>query len=842
MKESKEKRTPFMAKVFLSILLNDEEYREFTGDVDEIYKSKSEQESKIRAILWYWSRIIESMPSILSDNFNRRIDMFKHYFKIAIRNFQRHKFYSFINISGLAIGIAVFIFIVSFVHNELSHDGFHENLDRIYQIGLDWHNGTPRPLAELLKSNFPEIEETARLRNNYQSNVFKYRDRVFKITDTYFADGSLFNVFSFKIIKGDPENPFRDLYSIILTEDESEKIFGEADPIGQIINYNNRWDLTVTAVVENPPASSFIFFNALLTSEFLESVPLESVNWGHSSSQTFLLLSQNTDDSDLQEKMKTRLTQMFSRDVPVALRPMKSLYFDIYRGGRFKHGNMANVYIFSAIAVIIIILACSNFINLSVARSTARAKEVGISKVVGSFRGNLIKQFLSESVILCLVAAVFASLIVFLFKQEFFNLIGGKIEIFLLNNIVYIFLLLAGTVLIGLISGFYPAFHLSAFKPVEVIQGQRTKGVKGALLRKILIGFQFTMSIILIFGTITVNRQLNYINSMDLGIDKNHVIWMDLNASFRTTFNTFKEKLQQNSNIKKMSISNFTKPGIESKWGGNINGQQQDFNIYIADANFVQTMGLEIINGRDFSEDMATDAGQSVLLNETAVKKFGFENPIGQTFNNFRIIGVVKDFYFQSLHFEIAPLVILNNLRQCSILNIKISSDNINETISFIEETWQEFSPNFPFEFHFFDESIEQLYLSEKKFKNIFLYFSAFAIFIACLGLFGLTSYITAQKTREIGIRKVVGASVYKIVLYLMKESILMVIISCIIAWPVSWYIMNRWLQNFAYRSGIGIIILFYSLVFALIIAVVSVSYQTIRAARANPVDSLRYE
>ncbi|MFC1724967.1 ABC transporter permease [candidate division KSB1 bacterium] len=835
----------FAVKIFKK-LYPDNGHFTLIGDIEEEYKNIFFTRGLLTARLWYLFQLVRSVFSSFFNKIYWGFIMFKNFLKTALRNMRRQKGYSFINITGLSISIAVFIFIMSFVWNELRYDKFHKNVDKIYQFGFEWHNGTAVPLAGWLQQNFPEIEGTVRFRNNYHSQLFKYEGNLFKVKNIYFADQSIFDVFSFKLLEGTSSAPLSEPYSIVLTESESKKMFGTENPLGKTIIYDNRWNFTVTGILEDLPSNSSFDFDALFSFSSLDKVTTENTGWNHSSSQTYVLLPEDYDKTVFEGKVQAFIKdidrqQGRDREVNVYLRELSGQYFDIERGGRFNHGSRSNIYIFTAVSFIILLIACNNFINLSVARSAARANEVGLRKVFGSFRNQLIKQFLSESVLFSLTAAVLACILVQFLKPVFHNLIGSNIEIDFFGNPLFIIVIFCGSLLVGIIAGYYPAVHLTSFQPVEVLQGKISKGTKGNLLRKSLIIFQFTMSIILIFGTLTISRQLNFINNRDLGFTKDRLIWFDMSPDIQKSFGTFREKLQNNPGIEKVSATRFTKPGIESKYKTRIKEEEFDYNVFMVDADYIETMGLTMVDGRNFSKEI-TVAERSVILNETAVREFGLEDPVGKVIQGAVIIGVVRDFYFQSLHHEIEPLALIHNPPACNIVNARISSGNISETISFIENTWRELSPDYPLEYNFYDESFDSLYNSDKKFRRIFFYFSLIAIFIAGLGLYGLTSYVTAQRTKEIGIRKVLGASIPKITVLLSKEFLYLVIFACVIALPAAYYLMHNWLQNFAYRADISVTVFLFSVLISIGIALLTVSYHSIKAARSNPVDSLRYE
>jgi putative ABC transport system permease protein len=551
-------------------------------------------------------------------------------------------------------------------------------------------------------------------------------------------------------------------------------------------------------------------------------------------------------ESKLAQFMYSRYTgydqwsQSRKDNVKFSLRPFKSLYFDADRGGAMLHGNIQNVTIFTAIAFFVLCIAVINFINLSTATASIRGREVGIRKVLGTSRGQLIRQFLAESVFLIFMSSMIAIILVALTKERFFGLIGKHIEFgYLVSPFVFLVFILS-TVFIGLISGLYPSIYLSAFQPADVLQRKTRKGSKGRIFREALIIVQFTISIILIIGTFVVGSQLEFIRNRDLGFDKNQVLWFEANDSLQKKVNVLKAKLREHPGVEQVATSNYTKPGIRSMWGQSWKDRQMDLDVFLVDSDYVKTMGLDIVEGRNFLSE--SDKGRAYILNESAVKEFGMDSPVGEIVGRSTVVGVVKDFHFRSLHHEIGPLLLAYQSDTNPIVNVRISKENINQTVADIKRTFDELAPGEPFDYHFFDESFDALYQREHQFEQLFLAFSILAILIACLGLFGLAAFMAEQRTKEIGIRKVLGASAGNVALLLSKEFVKWVVLANVIAWPVAYYAMAKWLANFAYRTGIEVWVFVVSGLFALLIALVTVSTKALRAAAANPTDSLRYE
>jgi len=851
MENRKEKvKLPGIANWILRRIISQKIQDGALGDFDEIYFAMAKDRGSFQAKLWYWGQVLKSLPSFLYDSVYWRMSMLKNYLKITFRSIQKNKIHYFINITGLSIGLVVFIFITSYVLNEVNHDDFHGNRDRIYQIGTGWHNGTPGPMAELLKSQFPEILSTVRFRFNYGEKNFKYQGKNYKIERAYFVDPTVFEVFGFPVLQGNLDTALDSPFSIVLTKSEAEKIFGERDPIGEVLNVEGQ-DLEVKGVIDDVPQNSTIQFRALISFETLDRISPGLINNINSMLfQTYLLVPENHEPAEIELKMSQFLYSKYNgydqwpqslRDrVRFSLRPFESLYFDRDRGGSMIHGNIQNVYIFSAVALFVLCIAMINFVNLSTATASVRAKEVAMRKVLGSSRSQLLKQFLSESIFLVFGAAILGCILVNMLRSRFFELIGKRIEFEYMFNPAVLLLFVVCAVFIGLISGIYPALYLSSFQAANVLHGRSQKGSKGGLFRKTLIIVQFTVSIVLIVGTLMVGRQMDYIRNRDLGFDKNQVLWFDMSDSLRKKTEALKTKLREHPSIQSVATSNFTKPGVRSMWGQTWNEKQMDIDVFLVDPDYIETMGLKIVEGRNFLK--GSDRNRAYILNESAVQEFGMNSPVGETVSRNTIVGVVKDFHFRSLHHEIGPLLLAYQMDANPIVNVRLSTENVSQTIAFIKVTCNELVPGCPFEYHFFDESFEALYQRELKFERLFFFFSAFAIFIACLGLFGLASFMAEQRTKEIGIRKVLGASVGSVVMLLTREFTKWVVLANVIAWPIAYFAMTRWLQNFAYRISTEVWVFVAAGLIALFIALLTVGAKAIKAAVSNPADSLRYE
>ena len=804
--------------------------------------------------------------------------MVKNYIKIAIRNIIKHKGFSAINIIGLAIGIACSILILVFVSHELSYDNYHEKAERTYRIAVRAKIGDTKinqtysssETFRRLLEDFPEIEVGVKFLNVGRTPIvlgeeIYYEERFFAVDSTFF------DVFSIPLIQGDPKKVLADPNSMVISKDTSLKYFGTTDAVGKILRADFSYgpssvDFEITGVSENMPGNSHFHYDLLASSATFPTF-INNTGWSSNNFITYVVLKEGTTQLWFDEKLKefTRKHMGAERfDAWVAkgnfweyfLQPITRIHLTSDLNGEFEaNGNETYVYIFSAISIIILLIACINFMNLSTAKSSLRAKEVGMRKVVGSGRSRLVLQFLSESVLLSYIALALGIGIFIILFPLYENLIGKQLNIQYLDSFVVIPLVLALGLIVGVISGSYPAFFLSSFKPIAALKGNKSSGRGGSWLRNVLVIFQFTISIFLIIGTLAVNQQLKFFQNKKLGFDKEQVLVVNNPGSLRDNVDPFKEELRKYSSIIDVSGSN-TLPGKSfSNIGFGAEGVENfTLNLCICDYDFLSTLKLEMADGRFFAKEFSTDS-HAAVLNEKAVELLGWENPIGKKINNwsqngnrgdFVVIGVIKDYHYESLHQEIRPqaLFLISGYynRNESYISARLNTENISETIGYIEDKWKTFAPQMPFEYSFLDQDYDNLYMNERQTRKLFSVFSFLAIFIACLGLFGLASFIADQKTKEIGIRKVLGASVAKIVKNLNKSFLKWVLIANLIAWPVAWFAMNRWLENFAYRIVLSWWIFVLAAVLAVFIALLTVSLQTVKAALKNPIDSLRYE
>ncbi|MCB9048353.1 MAG: ABC transporter permease [Lewinellaceae bacterium] len=805
--------------------------------------------------------------------------MFRNYLKTAIRNLWRFRGYTLINILGLAIGVACVLLILLYVQTEVGFDRFHEKRDRIYRLTLSISNPQtkenlqraigPYRLAEEMKVDFSDF---TLIRFASQSReLIELDEELFTEEGFAFVDPEVFQVFHFPLLSGSPDHVLDKPYSVVLSQSAARKYFREANPIGKSLLIRDQ-PFEVTGVMEDIPDNSQLKFEVLASMNCARQVFSRIVleNWGEGYVETFAMIPEGKQPADYEKALtafvdaKLEGWEQFSPRI--AMQPLSKMYLhskDI--ASFFTGGDIIYVYAFSLIALFILLIACINYMNLATARSSVRAREVGMRKVVGASRYQLIGQFLSESTLLALIALILAIGIVYFTLPAFNSLADRHISFSLLDNWGLLAGLVGIVLLIGIAAGSYPAFLLSAFRPVAVFSGQLQQGFKGGVLRKALVSFQFMTSIFLLIITGVVYQQLEYCRNMDLGFDKEHLVLLPgTPTEMRSQYNQFAEQLAANPRIVSSAASSRVPPGslsssLRARPEGVPEEEQQGMQTVWADFDFIESMGFQMAAGRSFSRDFPADASTAFILNEAAVREIGWtnESAIGKGFGsseiadwdsgqwqdrNGTVIGVLKDFHFESMKEKIVPTVYFIAPYMAWNYVIRIKPGNIPETISFIEDVWERFNPDTPFEYTFVDENFADLYRAEERQGRIFGIFAALAIFIACLGLVGLASFTAEQKKKEISIRRVLGASSMSIVTLLSKEFTWLVGIAFLLATPLAWYLMNNWLEDFAYRISVGAGVFLLSGMAALLIAWLTVGWQTARVARANPVEALQRE
>ena len=799
--------------------------------------------------------------------------MLRNYFKIGFRNILKHKFYSAINIAGLTIGITASIFISLYLLDELNYDRFHTKIDQMYRVGLHGKLGgqdlmvttTCPPLAHTMVDEIPEVEDATRImtRNDF---VIKYEDMMFTEDDIFFADSNFFSFFSFKLLKGDPKTALIEPNSMVMTETIAEKYFGEDNALGKLVTVGSDQTYKITGVVANPPSNSHLKFRFILS--FSSNDQSRSEVWLNNFLYTYFTLREDSDINNVQPKLDEMVGRYVGPEIQqfmgisieeflaqdgaygYLIDPVKEIHLNSRLQGELEpSGDMAYIYIFSAIGLFIILIAAINFMNLSTARSAGRTKEVGLRKTFGSLRGQLINQFLMESLIYSVLAAVLAIVFVVVLLPQF-NLVSGKV---LLISALYSPLMIGGFILIilvvGLLAGSYPAFYLTQFKVTEVLKGNIAKGMKGGKVRGALVVLQFAISIFLIICTVIVYQQIQFTQNKNLGFDKDKVLVIYNAFQLDNNRVAFKNALMDEHTISSASYSNNVIPGVNNTTVFRKDGADDDHILgqYYADYEHVETMGFVMSEGRNFSRDFPTDS-MAVMVNQATVDEMAWENPLEEyliSFDNgfqerLKVIGVIHDFNFMSLKQEVTPLIV-RLTEQSNLMTVRLNTDDFNEAVGLIEGKWKEFAPNQPFEFAFLDQNFDELYRSESRLSILFSIFTVIAIAIASLGLFGLAAFTAEQRTKEIGIRKAMGASNFKIMLLLSSEFTKYVIIAFALSVVPSYYFISNWLEGFVYKVDISISVFIVSGVMALIVALLTVSYQSIKASSVSPTESLRY-
>jgi putative ABC transport system permease protein len=794
--------------------------------------------------------------------------MLLSYFRIALRNLFKHKVYSVVNVAGLAVGIACCMFIFLFIRNETSYDAFFENGDRIYRVRrVGEMNGekvgipyVSPPYAPTLKNDFPdEIAHAVRVMP--ERGLVTYGDKSFQENKLFFTDSTFFEVFSYPLLQGDPRTVLDKPNSLVITPAVARKYFGDADPVGKTLDIDNGAYLyEVTGVMAPPPGNAHLDFDFLASTGLLANKDFFK-SWGYNALATYVLLAEKTSVSRLEARfpafMDKYMSDHFKRSgnrTDITLQPLRDIYFGQHLGfDPSPHGDLQVIYLFGTVALFILAIACINFTNLSTARSAGRAKEVGMRKVMGAFRTNLIAQFLGESLLLTLLGVVLALLLVYVGLPRFSAFLEKPLALPLGNPGFWAFLT-GLTLVVGTLAGTYPAFFLSAFQPIRVLKGRFTAGRGSAQLRKGLVVVQFGISVLLVVSTFIIVRQLDYVRAKKLGYDKEHTLLVRIsNGEIHNSRENFINDLYRIAQVREASAMSGEPGGFHDGQPFEVEGKTGEpwqLRTVFTDHHYVKTLGLRVVAGRDFSPQHGTDARQGILLNRAAVKKLGWlpQEALGKTLKNKlvdslprHVVGVVEDFHFSSLKEEIQPLAI-SIAPDNRVIAIKLAAGNPQEAISRIEASWRKIAPKYPFTYEFLDQVYDNLYKAEHKQRTILGIFAGVAIFVACLGLFGLAAFTAEQRTKEVSVRKVLGASVSSVVVLLSKDFVKLVLIAIALAVPLAWYLMHEWLQSFVYRIAIGPGVFLLAGGIAVGIALLTVSYHAIRTALSDPAQTLRSE
>jgi putative ABC transport system permease protein len=813
--------------------------------------------------------------------------MIRNYFVTAIRFFLRQRLYSIINVLGFALGLAAFIMIMLYLNDELSYDKFWPNAERIYRVTRLWKNDDGQtslhlarvapPVGPLLKEDYGNyLEEVVRIYGGY-TTVISFGDKKFMEDRFFAAEPNIFKVFPNKFLAGDPKTALEEPFTLVLTESMARRYFGNENPIGKSMKYQDIGLFRVTGVIADLPNNTYFKYDFLASFSSLAQLYGKDYlehNWGGNNFPTYVLFRDKTDPAMLASQLDTfinrHLTPEYTRELGKAPEHAPSMgtqlvlqkLTDIHLHSNLSteivaNGSIRSIYIFALVAFFIMLIACINFMNLSTARSSARAREVGLRKVVGASRGKLITQFLGESFLMTLVALIIAVTAVDLVMPAFNNYVHKDLSLLIgapWKSMVAFMVLL---VVVSLLAGSYPSFLLSSYNPLSILKGVWSRQGKGANFRTVLVIAQFTANAVLIISIIFIFRQWQFLTNMDLGFDREKLVVLFSNEKINGSKEAFKAKLKENPNILNVGESSqIPSNDLVNSWGGKVvDGPSPGpipfmLNVVEVDYDFMRTYGMKMAAGRPFSKEFPTDDSMAFILNETAVTKLGWGKPedgvnrmLEYGPRKGQVIGVVKDIYFESLHKEIAPVIyLIGGKDDLGIYSVKIGNKDGQGTIRYIEDTWYGFSSEGVFSYYFLDEEFRNLYRSERQLGEVTGMFAVLALVIACLGLFGLASYASFQRTKEIGIRKVMGANMILVIGLLSRSFLRWILLANLIAWPVAWYFIHRWLSGFPYRIKIGVDVFLLSLVVTLLIAFLTILYQTLRVARENPVKSLRYE
>ncbi len=846
MPDARERPSPAALRIF-RFLADPDEAPDLAGDIEEEYADIRARRGRIPAALWLWFQVVISLPSFVKSYLYWRHTMFANYLRTAWRNLVKHKVFSVINIAGLAVGMACCILIFLWVKDELSFDRFHPNYDRLYLVAErregNWLYSSPWALAPILKREYPEI--TKAIRFTYRDILVSFEDKT--ITKRVaFVDPDFLEMFGFPLRDGDPRSALAANQSAVVTESTARAIFGNADPTGKVLSVNSgQFQVPVTGIAKDPPTNTIFSFDVLIPVKILGSVDLA---WSYDS-LCYVLLDEKASVDDVRKKIAPVVMKYDRRTNTVRtldLFPLTRVHLHNLRGG----GPILYVYIFATVAVFILLMACINFMNLATARAGTRSKEVGLRKVVGARKSDVVRQFYGESLLHACLALVAAVGLVLLVLPAFNHLAEKSLHFSLTRDAAALLALLAITLGTGVVSGSYPALFLSSFRPAVVLKGASPSGSSKSLLRRPLVVVQFSIAVILLIGTAAVYRQLDYIRSVNLGFNRQQVVTLTMNRGVRSNYQTLKDELLRDPGVVNVTAATSQPTSVWNQnqvwWEGRSPGQYQSMSFVDTDHDYIKTFEMEIVAGRDFSREFKTDA-ENYIVNEAAVRLMGFQDPVGKAFsiweNKGVIIGVVKDFHNRPLSQAITPTVItlIGNLPS-AYLFVRVRPENVARTMDRIEDTWRRVVPGLPFEPVFLDQSFDDLYRSDRRMGVLFRDFAGLAIFISCLGIFGLAAFTAEQRTKEIGVRKVLGASTRGIVSLLSREFVALVTIANIIAWPAGYFLTSRLLRNYAYRTDVPFWVFIGAGILAYLVALLTVSFQAFKAARTEPVNALRYE
>jgi putative ABC transport system permease protein len=855
-------RPPRIAEWIFSQFCSDSEKSTIAGDIDEYYYAIREEEGPWKARTWYWKQVFFSVFALIQRFVFWRIIMLKNYFKIGLRSIKRNKGYSFINIFGLAVGMASCILVFLWIQDELSYDLFHNKADRLFRVDqvytspggeANYIRLTPPALLDSLRENFPGLKNGTR---------YLYREWKLKTGDTTLneigavVDASFLDMFTFTLVNGDPKQALSGPDSILLTENTAKKFFGDANPIGKLLAIQDKYDFVVSGILKDIPHNSNFSFDFLVPYSFVQKVSTSFVdNWEDSFLHTYVEL-QNRSSMDA---VSRNARDLIKEHVPgstatLTLLPLSRIHLhdpDPYKLA--GSGNATYVYLFSVMALFLLFIACINFMNLSTAQSGIRAREVGVRKVMGAKRLDIIKQFYGESLFLAVLAVFCALVIAMLFLPEFNRLTGKHFSLDVVNNSLFWGILCGIATLTGIFSGSYPSFFLSKYQPGAILKGLFKRGKKSLKVRRTLVIFQFTMSVTAVISTLAIYGQLRYMQKKDLGFDKNDVLYFRMQGALSQKYLALKEELMRIPGVVHVTATDSPPGRRESytnniSWEGKTPDERAEMEVIAVDHDYLKTFNIAMAQGRFFSKDFATDEEEGIVVNETAIKAMGMESPLGKSFSYHsegiegQIIGVLKNFNSRSLHFAIGPLFMVLYPDWYDTVCIKIRPENISTTVASIKNVIDKIVPDYPFDYQFLDKDLKSLYKSEERTGTLLRYVMGLPLFLSCLGLLGLASYSAERRTKEIGIRKVLGSSVFQIIILLSKDFVRWVLLANLLAWPIAYLIMQRWMERFAYKTGLSFVIFILAGLFTLLTALITTTYHAAKSAYTHPVKALRYE
>lgn len=870
--DTKTLRPPWLAAWLLRTITHNDVQYAVLGDFEETFLYLASREGLGAARRWYWQHVLRSIPMYVFDAIFWSTRMFRNYLTVAGRHLAKHKGYAFINLTGLAVGIACCLLILVYVRDEMQYDRFHENADRIYRLAVDWSRGdqtfanslSSPPMATHIKDDYPAVEAYVRFYPEQRDMLVTYEEQRFYESRFSYVDASVFDVFSFDLRQGSALDVLVRPNTVVLSEAMAEKYFRGVDPIGQKIEVDNELSFEVTGVMADMPTQSHVQFDFLASFASLEGRDgMNMNNWTFNPFYTYFLLREDASPADLEAQFPALVEthagealQNMGVSWRLWLQPLTDIHLFPLGNELSPGGSIQFIYIFTGVALFILLIACINFINLSTARSTTRAKEVGMRKVIGAHRKQLVFQFMGESVLLTFGAIVLAIGLVLVALPVFNALVDKNLS--LQFDAVSVGSLLALLIAVGVVAGSYPAFWLSSFQPVQTLKGafERRRQGKGALnLRRGLVIFQFATSVFLIVATLVVYGQVEYMKTKNLGLEPEQVVVLPMrDASLRDNYTSVREQLLAIPAVQQVAISN-RKPGTGAS-GSSFRREAESEATFVSmkymtiDHHYTETLTIDIVAGRGFSEEFTTDASDGILINQKAAQDLGWNDPdeaIGQRvqwggWRAFDVIGVVDNFHFQPLSVFMQPLVLLIAPSRAEHILIKVTTEDWPSTLAQLESTWATLAPDWPFVYSFLDNDFANLYAREEQFGQLFVYFALLSLLVACLGLFGLASFSVERRMKEMGIRKALGATTSNLTLLLSKEFAILVGVACVVAWPLAYLAAENWLQVYAFRTELTLWVFGSAGVGALAIAWLTTSYHALRASRSNPVETLRYE